>query len=150
MKGFVLTGEGTVLTEWIDRNRHMNMARYLGLFDDACDALLGRSGLVVEGNDLTFVAGRVQMAHRRELFEGDGWQIWSGFASVTERGVTFAHRLASEGAVRATCDIYSTPFCLGERTSMRLDGDQMERAASFVIAGLADPFAVASPARPAS
>lgn len=142
MNGFFLAGEGRVLPEWIDRNQHMNMARYLALFDAACDALLARCGLVSVGSDLTFVAGRVQMAHRREVFEGDEWLIWSGFAAVAEDRLTFVHRLMSGNTIRATCDIYSTPFSMMTRDSRRLDSEQAQRARAFVVAGLRDPFSM--------
>ena len=139
MKGFHLTVQGSVVPEWIDRNGHMNMARYLGLFDEACDKLLEESGLVVPGNDLTFVAGRVQMAHRRELVEGEEWQIWSGYSFVGERRISFVHRLTS-GGVRATCDIYSSPFSMRTRTSSVLGPDLIDKAMNFAVPGLQDPF----------
>ena len=140
MKGFVLTGEGKVEAGWIDRNQHMNMARYLVLFDDACDALLVSSGLLTAESDLTFVAGRVQMAHRRELFEGDDWQVWSGFASVTDQSMVFVHRMTSGGGVRATCEILSSPFSMKNRTRAVLSEGQTKPLRGYVVPGVIDPF----------
>nr|WP_269750411.1 acyl-CoA thioesterase [Novosphingopyxis sp. YJ-S2-01] len=130
------------MPEWIDRNRHMNMARYLGLFDEACDALLSRSEIIEAGNDLTVVAGRVQMAHRRELFEGEHWQVWSGLASVTEKSIVFVHRLLRENKVCATCDIYSAPFSMAKRSRTTIDCEQVRRLLKLVVPGIRDPFAL--------
>lgn len=142
MKGFHLTLHGSVKSEWIDRNRHMNMARYLGLFDLACDKLLEESRLICTGTDLTFVAGRVQMAHRRELLEGEEWEIWSGYAAIDAKSVTFVHRLTSDARVRATCDIYSTPFSMQNRASALLSPELIERARNLAVPGLRNPFSL--------
>lgn len=146
MKGFHLTLQGRVRPEWIDRNSHMNMARYLDLFDDACDKLLEESSLLYPVHGLTFVAGRVQMAHRRELLEGEDWEIWSGYAAVEAESITFVHRLTSGGRVRATCDIYSTPFSMRDRTSALLGPEAIEKARNFAVPGIQSPFFLPSTA----
>ena len=141
MKGFQPTGRGQVRAEWIDRNAHMTMARYLDVFDAACEVLLEQSGLARQDGDSSFVAGRVRLAHRRELLEGDPYEVVSGFVSVGMGSVTFAHRLLSGGTIRATCEIYSRPFSIGRRASIELTEAEMRGAREFVVPGLRDPFA---------
>ena len=141
MKGFQPTGQGRVRSDWIDRNAHMTMARYLDVFDAACEVLLERSGLAREDGDSSFVAGRVRLAHRRELLEGDPFEVISGFISVGTGSVTFAHRLLSGGTIRATCEIYSTPFSIERRASIALIDAEVDGAREFVVPGLRDPFA---------
>lgn len=144
MKGFQLTLEGRVLPEWIDANGHMNITRYLALFDEGCEVLLLRSGVDrarAATGDVTLVAGRIQMAHRREMLEGESWSLWSGFTSVDPGFVSFTHRLVGEGSVRATCDIRANAFCKRERASSLLGDEVVERARALIVPGLKDPFA---------
>ena len=71
MKGFILTAQGIVSPEWIDRNGHMNMTSYMALFDQGTDILFQKFGLAVSetDSDITMVAGRIYSEHRKELLE---------------------------------------------------------------------------------
>ncbi|MGB3740155.1 MAG: thioesterase family protein [Pontixanthobacter sp.] len=140
MKGYWNTADGVVVPEWIDRNGHMNMARYAAVFDRACDALLQRSGFASEDGDMTFVAGRLLMNHRRELMLGEEFVVWSGFSHVTADDVVMTHRLTVGQARRATCDIQGTAFSLAKRAKVTLDDRQIARLNTFGVAGLRNPF----------
>ena len=71
MKGFILTAQGIVSPEWIDRNGHMNITSYMALFDQGTDILFQKFGLAVSetDSDITMVAGRIYIEHRKELLE---------------------------------------------------------------------------------
>lgn len=139
MKGFVLTGEGIVLPEWIDRNRHMNVAAYMKLFDAGMERLLGTLGFSGDA-DTGFVAGRIYIEHRRELMEGESWQMWSGIVSVAPNTITVTNRIRSGSAVRAVCDIKGTPFCKLSRSALKMPDQMIERIASALVPGLLDRF----------
>ena len=140
MKGYWKTHAGRVVHEWIDRNGHMNMARYAAVFDSACDVFLERSGFVLQDTDTTFVAGRMLMSHRRELMLGEEFTVWSGFSHVASDGVVMTHRLTVGPMRRASCDIQGSAFSLANRKKVELCNDHVERLKTFSIAGLRNPF----------
>ena len=137
MTAFVLTGEGAVEASWIDENNHMNMMWYTHLIDQATQAMFVRMDLAVDGAPLAFVAARINVMHRRELRIGDPWQIWSGLAQVSERSMTFAHKLVSERAIVAKGEIVVGPFDRDTRTSIPLSEDVLLGAKKHLVPGLA-------------
>lgn len=142
MKGFILTLSGIVPTEWIDKNGHMNVTSYMALFDHGTDVLLQESGLVVPGadSDITVVAGRIFIEHRKELLEGEEWELWSGFAAIHPSFVTVSHRLRSGAALRAICDIRGVAFSKCTRTAVVLAPESLCKARNLLVPGLADRF----------
>ena len=84
MKCFILTLSGTVPAEWIDYNGHMNVASYMALFDQGAKILLQKSelGSPEINSDITIVAGRIFIEHKKELLEGEEWKLWSGFVAI--------------------------------------------------------------------
>ena len=107
MKDFILTASGVVSPEWIDRNGHMNVTSYMALFDQGTEILFLKSGLAVSetDSDITMVAGRIFIEHRKELLEGEEWELWSGFAAIHPSFMTLTHRIRSGSSLRAVCDI---------------------------------------------
>lgn len=142
MKGFILTVSGSVPAEWIDKNGHMNVTSYMAIFDQGTDILLQKSGLAVSGNDsdITMVAGRIFIEHRKELLEGEEWELWSGFVAIHPSFMTLTHRLRSGASLRAACDIRGTLFSTKTRVSVVLDQGILKNVASLVIPGIADRF----------
>jgi acyl-CoA thioesterase FadM len=142
MKGFILTMSGIVPTEWIDKNGHMNVASYMALFDHGTDVLLQESGLVVSGadSDITVVAGRIFIEHRKELLECESWELWSGFSTVQPSFMTVTHRLRSGSSLRAVCDIRGAVFSKSTRTAVILDRERLCNARTLIVPGLADRF----------
>lgn len=141
MMGFTLTQEGRVLPEWIDVNGHMNVMWYTKVFDAGSDAILRRIGIspeTVGTGGTTVVAGRMYVAHRKELLLGEDWRLWSGFSKVEPRGLTFTHRLASGTAIRAICEIQANAFCPKSRQPASLDAALLKRARAFIVPGVAD------------
>jgi len=142
MKGFILTAQGIVSPEWIDRNGHMNITSYMALFDQGTDILFQKFGLAVSetDSDITMVAGRIYIEHRKELLEGEEWELWSGFAAIHPSFMTLTHRLRSGSSLRAVCDIRGVVLSKRTRTSTTFDQDSLEKVRTLLVPGLADRF----------
>lgn len=140
MNVFYMTASGTVLSEWIDRNGHMNVAAYMALFDKGTFTLLDSCGFGSPGNDLTVVAARILIDYRKELMEGDQWELWSGVISVHPKYLTLTHRLRSGESLRTVCDIRGTPFSMRTRTSTSLDKEVLKSIGKRIVPGLLDRF----------
>lgn len=144
MKGFVLSGEGVVRAEWIDENGHMNIRWYAAVFDEGTAVIVARLGLgasVTEENRVTLMAARMLIAHKKELFIGEAWQLWSGVASISCDGATISHRLVSGDSVRATCDIRGEAVSLATRERSVLSPQVVSAAQVLIVPGLRDRFA---------
>ena len=142
MKGFILTMSGTVPAEWIDYNGHMNVASYMALFDQGAKILLQKSelGSPEINSDITIVAGRIFIEHKKELLEGEEWKLWSGFVAIDPSFITLTHRLHSGGSLRAVCDIRAAAFSKHLRTSILLDQESLRKAKTMLVHGLRDRF----------
>lgn len=140
MKGFHLTASGSVLTEWIDRNGHMNVTAYMSLFDKGTFVLLDSCEFGSPRNDLTIVAARVLIDYRKELMEGEPWELWSGVVSAHPSYLTVTHRLRGGASLRAVCDIRGTPFLRQTRTSTVLENWHLKAIGQWVVPGLVDRF----------
>lgn len=139
MKGFELVAEGVVDPSWIDANGHMNVMWYTALFDQGCDGLLRAVGITPEtiaAGSTTVVAARLLTSHRRELREGDAWQLWSALCRADPAGLVFVHRLTTGGAAAATCEIHSHAFSPVTRRAASLPDEVVERAQRFLVPGM--------------
>jgi acyl-CoA thioester hydrolase len=143
MKGFYFTASGKVPSQWIDKNGHMNIKYYIALFDQGCDVMLEKCGVArssMADNGLTMVANRIFVAHKKELFEGEDWELMSGVVSLTPDFITLSHRLISGSSIRATCDIRGRFFNTKTRAATALDDKALERAREYIVPGLTDRF----------
>lgn len=142
MKGFILTMTGNVQTEWIDNNGHMNITSYMAIFDKGSEILLQKSELVSSeiNSDITVVAGRIYIEHKKELLKGDEWKLWSSFIAIDPSFITLTHRLHSGGSLRAVCDIRATAFSKHLRASILLDQESLRKAKTMLVHGLKDRF----------
>ena len=126
--------------EWIDKNGHMNVVSYMALFDIATDALLEKCGIGLPGEDLTMVAARIMIDYRKELTEGETWELRSGIISAQPSYITITHRLHSAGTQRSICDIRLTPFSKLTRGIAFLDEGMLKKTRELIISGLVDRF----------
>lgn len=142
MKGYLSTGSGTVPREWIDNNGHVNIARYMTLFDQGSAAILEqlRQRVPLAPSDMAVVASRIYVEHKNELFEGESWNLWTGLITLDRSFLTITHRLMGGQSLRAKCDIRSVFFSKRTRTSINLDESALATAGRFVVAGLSDRF----------
>jgi len=143
MSDYLLTAKGTILPEWYDRNNHMNVVYYLSLFDQAAFKLL--EGLSMDKkyivqNDITLVAGRIYTAHKKEMFNGDNFEIHSGFVNYSETYVTITNRMKRDGVLVASCDMRMNPIRLSDRTTTKIPQALLEQCEKFHIKGLKDIF----------
>lgn len=123
----------------------MNVVAYMRLFDEGTDRLLERMGVfdaTVSQKRVTVVANRISIAHRKEMFPGEPWDLWTGFATLTPRYVTLVHRLISVGSVRALCHIRGVVFCMERRAAGNLHEDTLAGCRTFLVSGMKDPFEV--------
>jgi len=145
VKGFVLAQEGVIEPAWIDSNGHMNIRWYAALFDEGTAFILAQLNLdagAAASDVPTVMASRVYVEHRKEMFEGESWQLWSGLAAISCDGATISHRLTCARAVRATCDIRGEVIALSTRTRSVLPDRIVMEAQRFLIPGIADRFAL--------
>lgn len=140
MKGFLLCDTGCVASEWIDHNGHMNVTAYMTLFDKGTNVLLERCGIGVPNSDLTIVAARIMIDHRREFKQGECWELWCGVVSVFPTYLTLTHRLRSAKSVHAVCDIRGTPFSMKSRSSTFLGEENLIKLSQLITPGLIDRF----------
>ena len=144
MKGFQLSLEGQVLNGWIDYNDHMNIEFHSHIFVRATEILIGKLGInaaSVAAGEPTLVATRQHIKYRRELLQGDQWQVWSGLAYLSEASITLSHRLIARDVIRAVCDIQMISFCPIARQPTPMAEERMNQGMGFVVPGLVDIFA---------
>lgn len=142
MRQLLFSASGVVGPESIDMNGHMNVAPYLEIFDRGINELFSRTIFFGSDmtSDLTMVASRIYVQHRNELLEGESWELYSGFITLSPTSVTTIHRLIGTGLIRAVCDIKSVPFLKSRRTKSVLSLNAIERANSYVVPGMIDKF----------
>ena len=143
MKGYLQTLRDRVHSNWIDYNGHMNIMWYMNIFDRCSDILTQNFELSGEDpldNGITLVSGRIYIVHRKELLENDKFEIWSGLASISDRGFTISHRALKNGRIHATCDINANAFSRNSRKSIRLAPETLKTAEAYIIPGMKDRF----------
>lgn len=142
MKGYLLSDTGVVVKEWIDSNGHMNVTAYVALFDKGADVLL-RNLILKKArikDEVSLVAGRVYIQHRKELLLGENWELWSGIVSYSRSYITSIHKIKSKNKLCAVCQIRSTPFSLATRTAILLDSETSDFASKYLVPGVVDKF----------
>jgi len=88
-----------VPADWVDYNGHVHESRYLQLFGDATDALLGRIGvdaayLVEDGSYFTV---ETHLSHLRELAAGDAVEVTTQILDSDEKRLHLFHVLMRAG-----------------------------------------------------
>jgi acyl-CoA thioester hydrolase len=100
---------GTVAAEWIDANRHMNVAYYVLAFDLGVDALWGRFGIndaYIRERDASTFAVECHVCYKRELRLGDPYIVTAQILAYDAKRIHQFMRMyhASEGFLAATCE----------------------------------------------
>ncbi|MBX6321887.1 MAG: thioesterase family protein [Rhodospirillaceae bacterium] len=97
---FVCTGL-SVLPEWIDVNGHMNVARYVEVFDRAFDEVYTALGMsfrsLVRSGVSTFTA-EVHITYRRELRLGEPLRVTTQMIGFDDRRLHFFQSLYQDEA----------------------------------------------------
>ena len=88
-----------VPADWVDYNGHVHESRYLQLFADATDALLGRLGLDaahLEAGSSYFTV-ETHLSHLRQLDAGDRVSVTTQVLDADEKRLHVFHTLLREG-----------------------------------------------------
>jgi carnitine 3-dehydrogenase len=88
-----------VPAEWVDYNGHVHESRYLQLFGDATDALLGAVGVdagYLEGGGSYFTV-ETHLSHLRQLEAGDRVHVTTQVLDADEKRLHVFHVLLREG-----------------------------------------------------
>jgi carnitine 3-dehydrogenase len=95
-------GEGhaaRIPADWVDYNGHVHESRYLQLFADATDALLGRLGLdrgYLEATGSYFTV-ETHLSHLRQLAAGDAVHVTTQVLDADEKRLHVFHTLLRDG-----------------------------------------------------
>lgn len=144
MKGFQLLKAGLVDTAWIDRNDHVNIKAYFALFEEGSWRLWDqvRQSVGVD-DDLTMVAGRFYIEHRRELSKDRGWELWSACLPRSSTSAVLVHRIrATDGAreIVATCEVLVSGFSMKTRAVCELPQTFRQYVAEIGLTGYRPRF----------
>lgn len=135
MHGIEIT-RGQVRQEWIDLNRHMNVAYYLLAFDQAVDALWDRFGLTadyVQTHNSSTVAVEAHVTWQREIVEADPYVITTQLLAYDAKRIHQFQRMyhAQQGFLAATCEWMNLHFDPAARRVAPWPDDIREQIAVF-------------------
>ena len=86
----------TIRPEWVDGNRHVNVAYHVVIFDHVTDSLLDRIGLDKAGREVhggsVFIA-EAHMTYQREVVEGGSVVMTTQILSHGEKRLHFLRRM---------------------------------------------------------
>jgi len=85
-----------VPADWVDYNGHVHESRYLQLFGDATDALLGRLGVDLEAGSSYFTV-ETHLSHLRQLEAGDAVSVTTQVLDADEKRLHVFHTLRRDG-----------------------------------------------------
>lgn len=124
--------EGVVRPDWIDANRHMNVAWYDHIFDIAESALFAAFAIDEEyirtrGCGMFRLEKRIR--YERELVEGDRLRIEGRIVSTDHRLVRHYHELLNltSGILAASAEYTSIHVDLSMRKSARIADPDIRR-----------------------
>jgi acyl-CoA thioester hydrolase len=136
---------GQVRPEWIDLNRHMNVAYYLLAFDQAVDALWARFGLTedyVQAHDSSTVAVEAHVTWQREIVAADAYVITAQLLAYDEKRIHQFQRMyhADQGFLAATCEWMNLHFDPAVRRVAPWPDDIREQIAVFADSQGSQPW----------
>ena len=85
--------------DWVDYNGHVHESRYLQLFADATDALLGRLGLDAAHLEAggSYFTVETHLSHLRQLEAGDRVSVTTQVLDADEKRLHIFHTLLRDG-----------------------------------------------------
>ena len=138
MENYNLQYKGQVSTDWIDANGHMNVKSYFQLFENACWSqwkILSEQSVFM--NTSSMVAVRFYIENRKELFEGDDLEVWTGFVPFSDTSIIMVHRIKSPNkGVVATCEVATCFFDIEDRKQKAFPKDIIDIIGENSIQGL--------------
>jgi acyl-CoA thioester hydrolase len=105
----MLVAEGVVKAEWIDLNKHMNVAYYVLAFDKGVDRLWDRVGITddyIQGRSMSTFAVEAHITYQKELQEGNPYRVTAQILAIDSKRVHQMQRLynAETGDLAATAE----------------------------------------------
>ena len=91
-----------VLPEWVDYNGHMHESRYLQLFSDATDALLGHLGVDVSRE--SYFTVETHLSHLHEATADERVRVTTQLLDHDEKRLHLFHELRRDDALLATAE----------------------------------------------
>lgn len=128
--------EGVVKPEWIDYNRHMNVAYYVLAFDLGIDALWVDFGIdddYVDATQGSTFAVECHVSYLNELNENDPYVVTSQLLGYDEKRIHQFQRLyhAKQGFLAATAEWMNLHVNLGTRRVTPWPETILQRIADF-------------------
>jgi carnitine 3-dehydrogenase len=114
-----------VLPEWVDYNGHMHESRYLQLFGDATDALLGHLGVDVEHG--SYFTVETHLSHLREATADERVQVTTRVLDHDEKRLHIFHELRDDDSLLATAEQMLLHVDAGERRAAPAPPEVLER-----------------------
>ena len=118
-----------VLPEWVDYNGHMHESRYLQLFSDATDALLGHLGVdVSQGSYFTV---ETHLSHLHEATADERVRVTTQLLDHDEKRLHLFHELRRDDALLATAEQMLLHVDAQTRRTAPAPPDVLERVAAI-------------------
>lgn len=101
-------GDLKVLPEWVDENKHMNVAFYLKAFDDAFYEVYRHWGLdfaKVQARGFTTFAAENHITYQGELFLGERFSVETILIDFDRKRIRWFNIMRkTDGSIAATCE----------------------------------------------
>jgi len=133
----LVTYRGVVYPSQCDHMGHMNVASYVGKFDEATWLLFTAIGLTPSRlrNENVGMAGVEQhIEYKRELYPGDVVEVTSTILEVRDKAIRFAHEMknAETGAIAARTVLVAVHLDKATRRARALPADVRDRARAMI------------------
>ena len=129
----------TILPEWTDYNRHMNVAYYTLVFDHAVDAFFSYIGLGREYREATTgstFAVEQHITYNKEVVEGDDVRCETRLVGFDDKRLHHYHEMyhVADGYLAATCEFLSLHVDLSTRRVAPMPAEKIDALASLLDA----------------
>ena len=129
----------TILPEWTDYNRHMNVAYYTLVFDHAVDAFFSYIGLGREYREATTgstFAVEHHITYNKEVVEGDDVRCETRLVGFDDKRLHHYHEMyhVADGYLAATCEFLSLHVDLSTRRVASMPAEKIDALASLLDA----------------
>jgi acyl-CoA thioester hydrolase len=129
----------TILLEWTDYNRHMNVAYYTLVFDHAVDAFFSYIGLGREYREATTgstFAVEHHITYNKEVVEGDDVRCETRLVGFDDKRLHHYHEMyhVADGYLAATCEFLSLHVDLSTRRVAPMPAEKIDALASLLDA----------------
>jgi acyl-CoA thioester hydrolase len=129
----------TILPEWTDYNRHMNVAYYTLVFDHAVDAFFAYIGLGREYREATTgstFAVEHHITYNKEVVEGDVVRCETRLAGFDDKRLHHYHEMyhVADGYLAATCEFLSLHVDLSTRRVAPMPAEKLEPLSALLDA----------------